>query len=473
MRPSYEQLRHQAAEYGQQHLFRFWDSLDDQQRQQLLEDVAAIDFPCIAELVAPGQEPDFAPPVDRIEPAPVFPAEPDAEQRDLYRRARHTGEELLAASRVAAMIVAGGQGTRLGFDRPKGMFPITPVRDKTLFRLFAETILAIRRRYGATLPWYIMTSDATDAETREFFARHDYLGLGEESVTFFKQGVMPAVDGDGKILMADRHRVALSPNGHGGSLMALRRCGVLDDLKRRGIDVLTYFQVDNPLVSPADPLFIGLHHVRQSEMSSLAVPKADDLERVGNFVQVDGKVQVIEYSDLPEELARAKKRDGSRKLDSGSVAIHVLDPGFVSRLTSGSGPSLPWHRARKKVPYFDLRSERLVEPDQPNATKFEMFIFDAIPLAENAIVLQQPRATCFSPVKNPEGVDSPATARRDMVRRAASWLESSGVDMPRRADGEPAATIEISPLRALDAEQLGESLEKPLQIKPGDEVYLD
>ncbi len=474
MRPSYDQLRHQAAEHGQQHLFRYWEQLDEPERQQLLADVAEIDFPCVARLVGErGREAKLDIAAEKIKPAPVYPAIPAGEMDVQYRQARERGEELLSASKVAAMLVAGGQGTRLGYDAPKGVFPISPVRNKTLFELFAESIRSIRKRYACRLPWYIMTSEATDADTRAYFEDNNYLGLEPDEVRFFRQGVMPAVDDAGKILLADTYRVALSPNGHGGSLMALRRSGVLEEMNGRGIEAISYFQVDNPLVKPADALFIGLHHSTGAQISSIAVPKADDLERVGNFVEIDGKVQVIEYSDLPESLARAKNPDGSRVLNAGSVAIHVLSPAFVDMLTGAGRVSLPWHRARKKVSHLDVQTGQKVEPEEPNATKFEMFIFDAIPLAERTIVLEQPRSEWFSPVKNAEGVDSPATARRDMIRRAAAWLEQCGVAVPRDGSGEPAAVIEISPLLAVDANQLCKSLRERPKISAGDRLYLE
>lgn len=467
-------LRARAARFGQEHLFQFWETLDADARQALLADVARVDFAAIQRLTG-STDPGTALPLDRsaITAPDVFPTDPDASLRPHYRQAVERGRALLAASKVAAMVVAGGQGTRLGYDAPKGTFPIGPVSGKTLFQLFAENIRATQQRYHCRLPWYVMTSAATDADTRAFFAAHDYFGLDRDEVTFFQQGVMPAVDADGRILLAEKHRLALSPNGHGGSLTALAECGVLDDLERRGVEVISYFQVDNPLVSPADPLFIGLHALENSQMSSIAVPKADDLEKVGNFAKVGGRLQVIEYSDLPEELARAKNPDGTRMLDSGSVAIHLVCPRFVRALTSGGELRLPWHIAHKKVPHIDLAGGRLVEPEKPNARKFEMFVFDAIPLARRAIVLQQHRRDCFSPVKNAEGVDSPATAQRDMVRRALAWLAACGIAVPAERGGQPAATVEISPLRALDPEQLAANPPALTAVRPGDRLYIE
>jgi UDP-N-acetylglucosamine/UDP-N-acetylgalactosamine diphosphorylase len=362
------------------------------------------------------------------------------------------------------MVVAGGQGTRLGYDGPKGCLPVTPVRNKPLFQLFAEQLRAAGRRCGSPqrdargdrpLRWYIMTSPTNDAATRDFFRSRRFFGLDEQQVIFFQQGVLPAFGRDGRILLEQKHRVALAPDGHGGSLLAMATRGVLADMAARGIDYLSYFQVDNPLVRCIDPLFIGLHDLHGSEMSSKCLPKADDHERVGNFVLAGGRLHVIEYSDLPDDLAEARNTDGSRRFDAASPAIHVLSRRFVERLTADPAHfALPWHRAEKKVACVDLASGRRIEPDEPNGVKLEAFIFDALPLAERTLLLETRREEEFSPLKNATGADSLETSRRDQVRRAARWLEQAGVRVPRGADGEPAVPIEISPLRAVEAGDL-------------------
>jgi UDP-N-acetylglucosamine/UDP-N-acetylgalactosamine diphosphorylase len=281
--------------------------------------------------------------------------------------------------------------------------------------------------------------------------------------------MMPAFAMDGRLLLGATDSLALSPDGHGGSLRALKRSGALDDMKRRGVEHLSYFQVDNPLVHTIDPLFLGLHDLTGSEMSSKTVPKADALEKVGNFVVADGAVQVIEYSDLPEKLARATNDDGGLKFNSGSIAIHALRRSFIERLNEGGSLQLPWHRAEKKVPYVNDAGE-VVKPDKPNAVKLEQFVFDAIPLAANAIVYTTDRAEEFSPVKNAEGTDSPATCRRDQIRRAARWLKEAGVEVPVRG-GEPDAVLEIDPLFAVSDEQL-KSRGLKLKVKNGAVIYI-
>ncbi|MEW6249528.1 MAG: UTP--glucose-1-phosphate uridylyltransferase [Planctomycetota bacterium] len=453
--------------HGQGHLLAFWPQLSDAQRHALLADLDQIDFERLMPLVETHvrRRPTVHIP-EHIDPPVIYPAEPGPEHRALYERARARGIDAIRAGRVAAFTVAGGQGTRLGFDGPKGAYPITPVRNAPLFQVFAESLLGIERRYGRRPRWYIMTSPANHSESVAFFEANRFFGLRGDDVTFFPQGQAPVFLPDGRIALAERHRVALSPDGHGGSLRALAASGALADMRSRGIDVISYFQVDNPLVRTVDPLFIGLHLDAASEMSSKAVHKATDKERVGNFCLVDRRVTVIEYSDLPDDLAHARNADGSRRFDAGSIAIHVLSREFVERLTTpGSDLELPWHRADKKVDMIDEHG-RPVKPQAPNAVKLEMFIFDAVPLAQRPLVMFTPRAEEFSPVKNPDGVDSAVTARRDLVRRAARWLESCGVSIPRGTDGEPAMPLEISPAYALDADDLRERLARGARPAP-------
>jgi UDP-N-acetylglucosamine/UDP-N-acetylgalactosamine diphosphorylase len=465
--------REQLKTVGQEQVLRFFDQLDPAGREKLTGQLRALDLHHMRDLADAyvKHKPEVHLPKD-IKPVEAYPREPRTpEQRDLYARAERRGHELLRQGKVAAFLVAGGQGTRLGYDGPKGEFPVTPVQKKPLFQVFAEQLLAHGRDAERAIPWYIMTSDANDAQTRAFFQQHNHFGLNPSDVFFFRQGMMPAFDTSGRMLLGERDSLALSPDGHGGSLSALNKSGALADMKRRGIEHLSYFQVDNPLVHTIDPLFLGLHDLTGSEMSSKTIPKAEPLEKVGNFAIGDGKLQVIEYSDLPESLALAKNADGTLKFNAGSIAIHALRVPFVERLNASGRLELPWHRAEKKVPYVD-ESGNLVKPEKPNAVKLEQFVFDAIPLAKNAIVYETDRAEEFSPVKNASGVDSPHTSLRDQIRRAGNWLRAAGVHVPDRGDGEPNATLEISPLFATSAQQLRTRDLSKLNIEPAAVVYL-
>jgi UDP-N-acetylglucosamine/UDP-N-acetylgalactosamine diphosphorylase len=463
--------RQKLSAIGQEQVLRFWDTLSAASRQKLEGQLEALDLDAIAELSDSHviHKPDIDLPRD-IQPVKAYPRQADAAHRDLYDKARQRGRELLRQGKIAAFLVAGGQGTRLGYDGPKGEYPVTPVKQKPLFQVFAEQLRAYGRDYGRAVPWYIMTSDANDAATRGFFKKHDYFGSDPSSIYFFRQGMMPAFSMDGKMLLAEKDSLALSPDGHGGSLRALAKSGALADMKKRGIEHLSYFQVDNPLVHCIDPLFLGLHDLSGCEMASKTIPKAGPLEKVGNFVMADGLLQVIEYSDLPETLATQTNPDGSLRFNAGSIAIHALSIPFIERINAGGKLSLPWHRAEKKVPCVDEQGQP-IRPQTPNAVKLEQFVFDAIPLAKNAIVYTTGRAEEFSPVKNAEGVDSPATSRRDQIRRAARWLREAGVDVPMK-QGEPDAVVEISPLKAVSAEQLKERGAN-VRIERGKEAYIE
>ena len=447
-------IRRRVSEAGQEHVWRFWDRLPEEGRRRLLEQLAEVDWRELAALIdehVTNRRPVTLPP--DLEPPEYIPLPATDEDHRRRRRAHRRGEELIASGKVAAFVVAGGQGTRLGFEGPKGALPLGPVSERPLFEIFADAIRASRRAYRAAIPWYVMTSRANDRQTRDFFEAHNYFDLPRADVRFFTQGMMPAVDGQGKLILADRDQLAWNPDGHGGSIRALARSGMLTDMASRGIEYMSYFQVDNPLVPPVDPVFIGCHADAQSDMSSKMARKRDPFEKLGAFCLSAGRLHVIEYSDLPRDLATARQPGGRLRFEAGSIAIHVLGRRFVERLTAGDRFALPFHRAEKKIPCVD-ETGRAVSPEKPNGIKFETFVFDALPMADRPVILEIDRAAEFSPVKNSSGEDTPASARRDMVRLAARWLEETGVRVPHAPDGEPKFRIEINPLAARSVEEL-------------------
>ncbi len=469
---NFEKTRKLLKRHNQNHLLAFWEQLNAAQRRNLRAQIEQLDFSKIDDWVANciGPPPSAAIPAD-FAPAWSYNLNPaDAEQKCKYKRARELGKELISSGRVGAFVVAGGQGTRLGFDGPKGDFPISPVKNKRLFQIFAETIAAVSGKYQTVCPWYIMTSPLNYAETREVFRSNDYYGLRQRDVFIFQQGMLPNFSFDGKILLADKAGIACSPDGHGGSLRALYQKGAVGDMKRRGVEFLSYWQVDNPLVNIFDPLFIGLHVLDEAEMSSKALIKARPKEKIGNFCLVDGKVTVIEYSDLPDELAEKRNPDGSLVFELGSIAIHIINTSFVEKLNDGVF-SLPLHRAVKKIPHIDQEG-KLAEPTEPNGIKLESFVFDALPLASKSIILETLRSEEFSPVKNATGIDSAESAREMIVARGAGWLESAGVTIPRKADGSVDCLIEIAPSFALEKDDIKAKINQIPKIKPKDKLYL-
>jgi UDP-N-acetylglucosamine/UDP-N-acetylgalactosamine diphosphorylase len=451
-------LRQQLQRHRQEHVLAWWDRLDDNERRGLLEQLQSIDLGRLAQLFAEREDTYQPPDSSKIKPLDIVPA--DAPDNTAMRAA---GEEALRRGEVAVLVVAGGQGSRLGFDHPKGMYPVGSVSRKSLFQIHTEKVLALGRRYGKQPPFLVMTSSATDVETRQFFAENNYFGLPREAVSFFCQGTMPALDMEtGKLLFEAPGRLFLSPDGHGGTLTALAKSGVLEHLRRRGIHHLFYFQVDNPLVKVADPIFLGRHLSQHSEASSKIVPKQGPKDRLGNLVLVDDRCTMIEYSDLPDSLANERDVNGRLRLWAGSPAIHIFDVDFLARVTEGVG-LLPFHTARKKVPYLDDTGQT-VQPEKENALKFERFIFDVLPLAERWLVMETSHREEFAPLKNADGADSPRTVEAALTNLAADWLKRAGIEVPRAANGEPAVALEVCPLFALDADEFAARVNRGIRI---------
>jgi UDP-N-acetylglucosamine/UDP-N-acetylgalactosamine diphosphorylase len=473
----HKRLSELLIKYGQDHLLAFWDELDNEGKIGLLNQIERLDFSRIKVWVdqyVRNASPRIIP--EDLEPPAYYPTKPaDAEQERKYDEAVALGESIISKGKVAAFVVAGGQGTRLGFDGPKGNFPITPVKNKTLFRLFAESIMAVSRKYGVNLKWYVMASPLNYARTLGVFEENNYYGLDQSNVFLFKQGTLPGFDFEGRVLLKNKEEVVFLPDGHGGSLKALYESGAMEDMRKRGIEYISYFQVDNPLVNIFDPLFIGLHAIDGSEMSSKALIKTGPGEKVGNFCMIDGKLNVIEYSDLPDELAEKRNPDGSLVFQFGSIAIHIIDVDFIERLNLNPDLSgLPLHRAIKKIDCIDGKGRHpdLSEPSEPNGVKLETFVFDALPLAGKTIILQTVRSEEFAPVKNAFGEKSADASRKMMTARAAAWLESVGLNVPRKSDGSVDAVIEIAPGFALTKEQLVHKKDRIPEIRAGESVYL-
>ncbi len=450
-------LRQKLQEHRQEHVLAWWDKIGDDERRGLLDQLAAIDLEHLQQLYGQREKVYALPPAEKIKPVPVHRMDAEAGE------ARRLGNEALERGEVAVLLVAGGQGSRLGFDHPKGMFPVGPVSNKCLFQVHAEKVLALRRRHGKPVPLLIMTSDATDAETRDFFGQHRNFGLPADEVSFFRQGTMPALDlATGRLLLEAPGRLFTSPNGHGGTLTALADSGLLDRLRGQGIRQVFYFQVDNPLVKVADPAFLGHHLQANAEASSKVVAKNGPTDKLGNLVLVDGRCTIIEYSDLPEDLAKQTDERGQLRIWAGSPAIHIFSVEFLARVTQGA-LRIPFHVARKKVPCLDDQG-RTLQPAKENALKFEMFIFDVLPLADRWTVVETSRPEEFEPLKNATGPDSPATVKQALSDLAATWLEQCGTTVPRRADGHTTWPLEISPLFALDAGDVKRKLSRPLTI---------
>lgn len=448
------QLTDQLTTAGQAHLVAHAAELAQAQREQFLGELRSVDWELLARLASHLEDsPAVAHDDPRAQarrahpPAPLVRQPQTPAMLSAWAAARDRGEAWLREGKVAAVLVAGGQGTRLGTTQPKGMFPIGPLSGKSLYQLFCEQLVARRRRYGAAIPYCIMTSDATHAETVAFFEQHHQFGLPAEDVFFFCQGNMPALDAaTGRALLAAPGRLALSPDGHGGLLAALARSGVLQELARRGVETLFYHQVDNPTTILCDPALIGWHLEYLADVSTKVAAKRFAAEKMGVAVSVDGVTRIIEYSDLPPELAAETDAAGQLRIWAGNTAMHVFQRPFLERALVDER-ALPFHVARKVVPYWTAETG-VVTPSEPNAYKFERFIFDILPWAQRSLIVEGDRAAEFNPVKNKDGADSPATAAAALQALHRSWLRRAGAQI---GDDVP---VEISPLVAVEADDL-------------------
>ncbi|GMU93256.1 MAG: UDP-glucose pyrophosphorylase [Candidatus Hydrogenedentota bacterium] len=463
-------VRSRLEEYGQEHVLRFWATLTAEERGRLLEQIETVDLALMRRLAE--QWVLNEPPPERfgeISPVPTIP-KADMARADA-REAWEAGEDALRAGRVGLLLVAGGQGTRLGFDGPKGSYPIGPISRRSLFSFHAEKVRNAQRRYGCVLPWYIMVSETNEAETRAFFREHGHFGLEERDITFFRQRMVPCMDDRGKFMLETPGSLSMNPNGHGGVIPAIVENGIAQDARNRGVDTLSYFQVDNWALKVADPFFIGYHVLRQGEMSSKIHRKTEPREAVGVHCLCDGEYRTIEYSELdiyPQLLET--DAGGMPRYYAGNPAIHMLSVDFIERVYADFD-AFPWHRAHKKIPFVD-ESGTLVRPEVPNGYKFETFVFDALRFTRHApIALEIERAGEYTPIKQFSGDNSVEEAWRSMARYWAEWIEASGHPVPRNGAGDPAIRIEISPEFAFSKDEFIEK-SKGLRLPSGKDICI-
>ncbi len=442
----FEALRARFAQRGQEHVFAFWDRLSKRNREALVAQCAQLDLDALLAAVAATRRAESGP-VPKLSPIEIERHPENGGDSARFVAAAQRGTELLRRGEVAVLVVAGGLATRLGTPGPKGLFPIGPLSDRCLFEIQAQKLRRLRQRSGTSVPWYVMTSPATDSETRAAFADHDHFGLPPEDVFFFVQGTVPSFDFDGRLILAAPGRLAENPDGHGGVVPALARCGALADMQRRGITTLFYYQVDNPLVRIADPAFLGFHAERGADASCKVVRKIDPNEKVGVLATREGRTTVIEYTEIDGERCNARDDDGQLVYWAGNIAVHCFDVKFLTDLAQQVDRNLPYHASAKQIPTLDAEGNP-VAPQAPNGHKLERFVFDALPLARRVASVETLRTEEFSPVKNARGNNSPETCRRDLSALYAHWLRAAGVDVPA------GAAIEIDHARVDCAEDI-------------------
>jgi UDP-N-acetylglucosamine/UDP-N-acetylgalactosamine diphosphorylase len=443
---------HPALPRGQEHLLAGLDELDEPTRRAFLERLAQVDW---AELERPEPPPGHG----EVEQAHVVTLDELARRRDELEPA---GEEVLFAGRAAVLMVAGGQGTRLGFPGPKGCFPLAPHSGKTIYQLQAEKVVSLSRRTGRDVPFLVMTSPATDAETRAFFGDRGDFGLAPGQLTFFCQGTVPSLDRQGRALLEAPGRLLENPDGHGGAFSALVASGELDRLVEGGVSTLVYLQVDNVLAPVDDPLLVGLAAVERADVVTKVLEKAHPEEKVGALVRVGGRDRIVEYTELTPEDMRRAGADGTPLYRWGSPALHAWSVDYLAGL-AGRDYQLPLHRSAKPLDAWVDGEVRRVD-----GWKYERFIFDLLPLAGRSVGMEIDREAEFAPVKNADGADSPATSVELASLQYASWLEAAGV----RVDLPPGALIEISPLDAATREQFLATWDDRLDEVTGD-LYLE
>ena len=460
-------LRAALQQRGQGRVFAGWERRTPQQRQRLIASLAELDLSRLQRLQAVLREGSAAAMGAAADRAPMAPAPVQVPTAAAAARWDARGRELLARGACALLTVAGGQGTRLGFDAPKGLFPVTPIRRASLFQVFAEKLLAARAAYGVSIPWFIMTSPLNHAATAEYFSEQGYFGLPEADVRLFQQGANPVLSESGDLLLAPDGGLLLSPDGAGGVLTALQRGGLIAEAHRRGVAHLFYFQVDNPLVTVPDATFLGAHLETGSQFSTKVVSKLHAGEKVGVAALVGGRPGIVEYSDVDPALAAQLTPEGELRFRYGSIAIHLVDVDFAA----AQAATLPIHLARKK--------ERVMLPQAAGTTvvehdvvKFEQFVFDVIPLASPGVFYLVERAEEFAPLKNRSGADSIATCTAGQIALARRWLQRCGVAVAERAsDGAPLA-VEITARYAADPATLQQRL-SPAVTRIDDHTLLD
>lgn len=401
-----KQVSEIVKEYGQEHLLNAYNRIQDEnERQAFLNSILTIDFKKIKDLYEEKNEkPSFE--GSKIEPIQyVDKAKMDKEE---YEECLKLGEEAIKSGKLAIVTMAGGQGTRLGHSGPKGTYDLGLDSHKSIFEILTDTIKDAREKYNVDIPWYIMTSEENNADTVNFFEKNNYFGYPKSCVTFFKQGKLPMVDTDGKILVNEEGKIKEAADGHGGIFNSLLKEGMIYDLKARDIEWVFIGGVDNVLVKPVDPVLIGLSIKKNVLAAGKSIVKANPHEKVGVFCKRNGKPSVVEYSEISEEMAEELDENGELKYGESHILCNLFSLKAIEKI---SEMNLPYHIAFKKAKYID-KDGNLIVPEKPNAYKFEAFLFDAFESLEDIAILRVKREEEFAPVKNAEGTDSPETARK-------------------------------------------------------------
>ena len=405
MEEKYEAALNSLKKYGQEHILNNYESLSQENKEKLLNQILTIDLNQIKDLYeSTKKEISFA--NDKIEP--IEYVDKSALSEEELKKYTELGENAIRAGKYAVVTMAGGQGTRLGHNGPKGTYMMGLEEDKSIFEILIDSIKQNNEKYGVTIPWYIMTSRENNEQTEKFFKDNNYFGYDAKAITFFKQGELPMCSEDGKLLMDENGLIKEAADGHGGIFESMRRNGIIFDMKEKGIEWAFIGPVDNILVKMVDPVLMGMAISKNVQAAVKSVVKANPHEKVGVFCKKNGKPGVVEYTEISEEMAESTDENGELLYGESHILCNLFSLNSVERMGSNS---LPYHVAFKKATYIDKDGNKVV-PDGPNAYKFEAFLFDAFGELDNMAVLRVKREEEFAPVKNATGVDSPETAKK-------------------------------------------------------------
>ncbi|XP_077140733.1 UDP-N-acetylhexosamine pyrophosphorylase-like protein 1 [Ranitomeya variabilis] len=480
------EIRRRLQEAEQEQLLSFWEELGSGQRESLLSELRLLDARelrehCGRALQAYVQESSAPQRLDdRMRPVPAefmgSVRRNNLEERGAWEE---EGYRQISENKVAVLLLAGGQGTRLGVTYPKGMYNVGLPSGKTLYQIQAERILRLQQLAGekhtvqCTVPWYIMTSEFTLNPTQEFFEEHNFFGIDQADVVMFEQRMLPAVGFDGRAILERKDKVAMAPDGNGGLYRALADNHILEDMEARGVCYIHVYCVDNILVKMADPVFVGFCVSKGADCGAKVVEKAYPSEPVGVVCQVDGIYQVVEYSEVSPVTAEMRNPDGSLTYSAGNICNHFFTLDFLKNIAGALGERLGYHVAIKKVPYVDEEGN-LVKPTRPNGIKMEKFVFDVFQFAKNFVAFEVIREEEFSPLKNADTAnkDTPTTARRSLLWQHYRWAlearatftDANGCAIAENARvsevEDPPAVCEISPLISYFGEGLDVLLSK-------------
>jgi len=411
---------HQHVEsLRQTHILIYWESLSSDEKQNLADQVESIDENLLDKLRAALKKGEG----DLGDVQPLKKHLVSGSEKN-----RAVGEELIASGKVGTIIMAGGMGTRLKFAGPKGMYPLSRFRKKTPFQLFSERVAAAGKRYGRELPVAVMTSSLNDQMIRDFFQKNGRFGLSDRQLDFFVQGDLPFLSQEGDLFLDAPSHIAEGPDGNGELLHYFFRSGLWDLWKKRGVEYVNVVLIDNPLADPLDAELIGTHHVEKCDVMVKGTKRVNPREKVGVLVRIGDQIHVVEYSEMKREDMEATLPGGKLAFPCANLSLFSVTMDFIERIAE---VELPVHKAFKALPYLDS-SGCLEKPEDPNAWKFEKFIFDVFPYANTQVVLY-PREECFAPLKNKEGDNSPEAVRRAIQNYDRRMFERiSGLTPPDR-----------------------------------------